>query len=76
MEKNNIKKNQNVFVSEEENTLDWLEVQNAFKKYSKSDYHLENTEFLAENVISLPIHTELENSNQDYIINKVIDFFK
>ncbi|WP_075533818.1 chromosomal replication initiator protein DnaA [Candidatus Pelagibacter communis] len=33
MEKNNnIKKNQNVFVSEEENTLDWLEVQNAFKK--------------------------------------------
>tara|TARA_B100001287_G_scaffold191398_1_gene161713 strand:- start:24983 stop:26098 length:1116 start_codon:yes stop_codon:yes gene_type:complete len=50
--------------------------QNAFKKYSKSDYHLENTEYLAENVISLPIHTELENSNQDYIINKVIDFFK
>ncbi len=33
MEKNNnIKKNQNVFVSEEENTLDWLEVQSAFKK--------------------------------------------
>ncbi len=32
MEKNNIKKQQNVYVSEEENTLDWLEVQNAFKK--------------------------------------------
>ena len=32
MEKNNIKKNQNVFISEEENTLDWSEVQSAFKK--------------------------------------------
>ena len=32
MEKNNIKKNQNVFISEEENTLDWLEIQSAFKK--------------------------------------------
>ena len=32
MEKNNIKKQQNVYVSEEENTLNWLEVQNAFKK--------------------------------------------
>ena len=32
MEKNNIKKQQNVYVSEEENTLDWLVVQSAFKK--------------------------------------------
>ncbi len=32
MDKNNIKKQQNVYVSEEENTLDWLEVQSAFKK--------------------------------------------
>ena len=32
MEKNNIKKQQNVYVSEEENTLDWSEVKNAFKK--------------------------------------------
>ena len=32
MEKNNIKKQHNVYVSEEENTLDWLEIQNAFKK--------------------------------------------
>ncbi len=31
MEKNNIKKQQNAYVSEEENTLDWLEIQNAFK---------------------------------------------
>ena len=32
MEKNNTKKQPNAYVSEEENTLDWSEVQNAFKK--------------------------------------------
>ena len=40
--------------------------QKAFKKYVNDDYYLKNTEFLAENVISLPIHTEIDNSNQDY----------
>ena len=50
--------------------------QEAFRKYVKKDFRLENTEFLAENVISLPIHTEIENSKQDYIIEKVINFFK
>ena len=33
---------------------------------------LNNTEELSKNVISLPIHTELENSNQDYIIDRVL----
>ena len=50
--------------------------QEAFSKYVKRDFKLENTEYLAKNVISLPIHTEIENSNQDYIIEKVISFFK
>ena len=50
--------------------------QEAFRKYVKEDFRLENTEFLAENVISLPIHTEIENSKQDYIIEKLINFFK
>ena len=50
--------------------------QEAFRKYFNMDSKLENTEFLAENVISLPVHTEIENSNQDYIIEKVINFFK
>ena len=31
MEKNNIKK-QNVYVSEEEKTLNWQDIQNSFKK--------------------------------------------
>ena len=31
MDKNNIKK-QGVYISEEENTLNWVEIQNSFKK--------------------------------------------
>ena len=37
---------------------------------------LENTDILSKEVISLPIHTELESSNQDYIIDKIIKYFK
>jgi len=50
--------------------------QDAFKKFVSDDFELHNTEELSKNVISLPIHTELENSNQDYIIEKVLNFFK
>lgn len=32
------------------------------------------TETLCDNVISLPIHTEMESEQQDYIIEKVIEF--
>ena len=46
------------------------------QKPYKNDQVLENTEILSEDVISLPIHTELENSNQDYIIKNIIKFFK
>ena len=37
---------------------------------------LKNTDILSKSVISLPIHTEIENSNQDYIIEKTQNFFK
>jgi len=37
---------------------------------------LKNTDILCDEVISLPIHTELENSNQEYIIKNLIKFFK
>ena len=37
---------------------------------------LENTDMLSKEVISLPIHTEVESSNQDFIIDKIIKFFK
>ena len=41
-----------------------------------SNQTLENTNILSNEVISLPIHTEIENSNQDYIVEKVLNFFK
>ena len=47
MEKNNIKKQHNVYVSEEENTLNWLEIQSAFKKTTFSFFI-----FTAPNVVS------------------------
>ena len=31
---------------------------------------------LSDEVISLPIPTELENSNQDFIIDKITKYFK
>ena len=46
------------------------------QKPYKNNQVLENTEILSQEVISLPIHTELENSNQDYIIEMVKKFFK
>ncbi len=45
------------------------------KPYSNNQI-LKNTDILSKEVISLPIHTELENSNQDYIIDNVIKYFK
>jgi len=50
--------------------------QEAFSKYVTDGYYLNNTEELSQNVLSLPIHTEIENSYQDYIIEKVLNFFK
>ena len=41
----------------------------------KNGQTLENTEILSKEVISLPIHTELENSNQDYVIKNILGFF-
>ena len=45
------------------------------KPYSNNQV-LKNTEKLADEVISLPIHTELESSNQDHIIDKITNYFK
>ncbi len=46
------------------------------QKAYQSNQSLVNTDILSKEVISLPIHTELETSNQDYIIKNVINFFK
>ncbi len=46
------------------------------QKAYKNNQFLQNTEILSNEVISLPIHTELENSHQEYIIDKVIKYFQ
>ena len=40
-----------------------------------NDQNLVNTDILSKEVISLPIHTELENSNQEFIIDNLTKFF-
>ncbi len=40
-----------------------------------SEFRIENVEQLCNTVFSLPIHTEIENSSQDFIIQKVKEFF-
>ena len=46
------------------------------QKAYQNNQILKNTDLLSKQVISLPIHTELENSNQDFIIENILNFFK
>ena len=46
------------------------------QKPYRNDQILENTDLLSDEVISLPMHTEIESSNQDYIIEKITNYFK
>ena len=49
--------------------------QQAFSKYCSSKFKIQNIETLCSSVFSLPIHSEIDNSNQDYIIDSVMSFF-
>jgi len=53
-----------------------LNQQNAFKNISKVVGNLENTKKLCESVLSLPIHTEMTTDIQDFIIEKIKEFYK
>ena len=48
--------------------------QKMFDAFGGSEYQLETTDWLTERVISLPIHTELEEEQQQFIVNKVLEF--
>ncbi|NDA64880.1 MAG: transcriptional regulator, partial [Chitinophagia bacterium] len=50
--------------------------QDAFRQFSPNYFRLEFTEELCDEVLSLPIHTEMNTSHMDYMCNNVINFFK
>tara|TARA_A100000164_G_scaffold378935_1_gene421892 strand:- start:37 stop:1173 length:1137 start_codon:yes stop_codon:yes gene_type:complete len=50
--------------------------QDAFSHFFDNGFTIPNVKQLCESVFSLPIHTETENSKQEYIIEEVLKFFK
>ncbi len=50
--------------------------QKMFDSFGGSDYKLDVTDWLTERVISLPIHTELDEEQQQFIVSKVIEFIE
>lgn len=48
--------------------------QKMFDAFGGSDFTLETTDWLTERVISLPIHTELDEEQQQFIVDKVLSF--
>lgn len=52
-----------------------LQEQEAFKKITKEMGSLNISKELAESVLSLPIHTEMNTDIQDYIISKIKEFY-
>ncbi len=49
--------------------------QDAFKSFVSEDFSLPITEKLCDWVLSLPVHTEMDDETQDYIIESVREFF-
>ena len=48
--------------------------QNMFAKFGGGAYNLEKTDWLTHRVVSLPMHTELDEEQQDYITKKVLEY--
>jgi dTDP-4-amino-4,6-dideoxygalactose transaminase len=48
--------------------------QKMFDSFGGSTFNLPVTDWLSERVISLPIHTELDTEQQDFIISNVLDY--
>lgn len=49
--------------------------QEAFSKFVVKDFEIKNVEKLCSEVLSIPIHTEIELSSQQYIIKTINNFF-
>ncbi|MEP7259339.1 MAG: DegT/DnrJ/EryC1/StrS family aminotransferase [Flavitalea sp.] len=48
--------------------------QKMFEAFGGTDFHLATTDWLTERVISLPIHTEMDNDQLAYITEKVLAY--
>ena len=48
--------------------------QKMFSAFGGSNYQLPATDWLTERVISLPIHTELDEQQQAFVVNKIIQY--
>jgi dTDP-4-amino-4,6-dideoxygalactose transaminase len=48
--------------------------QKMFASFGGADYHLEKTDWLTHRVISLPIHTEMDEEQLNFITQKVLEF--
>lgn len=48
--------------------------QKMFAAFGGADYHLEKTDWLTHRVVSLPIHTELDEEQQRFITEKVLEY--
>lgn len=53
-----------------------LQKQEAFSLITRSAEALDIAEKLAHSVLSLPIHTELTTAEQDFVINRIKEFYK
>jgi len=50
--------------------------QEAFQQFVSPDFKLEITEQLCEEVLSLPVHTEINFEDMEYVCNSIQTFFK
>jgi dTDP-4-amino-4,6-dideoxygalactose transaminase len=50
--------------------------QQMFAGFGGGSFHLPNTDLLTGRVVSLPMHTELDQEQQDFIISKVLQFIE
>ncbi len=50
--------------------------QEAFQQFVSSDYKLETTEQLCDEVLSLPIHTEMNLDDMNFVCSSIQSFFK
>jgi dTDP-4-amino-4,6-dideoxygalactose transaminase len=48
--------------------------QNMFAAFGGNEFQLETTDWLTDRVISLPMHTELEEDQLQFITTKVLEY--